>query len=1540
MKGDRAMNSSESSWKRAARLALSAAMLAGGTQDALGAVFERTESGSFFWSDRWSPNGIPGPDDTIRLTGGARYERDLIATTHVINRGTAGYDVTEGRDVTNAALVADRDYHLVLGPGSRTTYTSGPGISIDPVTYTLTDPLSVHVYDGGGVTISGGGAMVTGGDIRVENAGKFRLYGSGTELTIGDDLLVRGSTGFDPSLPFHNTTSTARFFADSGSSFTVDNVTIGFDSEPALLAMRGGDGVVRGALHVGDDGPGSLSIENGSRLTAAVAFLPSASGGGSAAARISDGELAVGGGLGVGQVGEATIEIGPSGRISAGSGIIGGGATLRVRRTASSRAVPTLDVSGSLTITSAATLSIEISDARPGDVFEVIRAGSVHGAFGQVTVSGVSLPYTIDTSKGVRIIVPGTPPPGTGACCLTGGCEGGVTSQACSDRGGTYRGDGSTCDECPSPPETGACCFDGVCEELTLVECRSVGGALFRGYGTSCADAGVCTREPGACCLPNGGCQDDVDPHVCQSDLGGVFKGERVACAQVENCVDEHFGACCLGSGCQDRWERQCRSLGGTFGGGGRSCAEFPSICSGGIGACCFGADVCQDNVTRAECVGLGGVYRGDTSWCDRVACYETDLTMLGEGLALYAPAAQFPWGWIDRGTAGVLEPHHGYQWGLAGDRFLGGEPYAPWTDRFGEPVSVRAEGGFLSWYVLLNDEIRFSHDAYFRGSFGLAGDRPVIGRFFADGFDRAAVLRGASELHIDGDRNLVWSAGADPMWQLSVAPLAPSDEVLAGHIVGSALDDLVVWREAGALGWFQVHENISGGLRSQISAHIQFGLAGDIPVIGDVNGDGRDDVLVYRPSVSKLYVNLWEAEDPWPGLADGDVDYEVDYGGVTGGAVWDVGAYAFDFDGPQTAFAERNGGCPDVELLFVDADAIGARDGSSWDHAFTDLQDALDAARDSCARSVEIWVAEGRYRPDRGTGDRSRSFDLPNGVRLYGGFAGVESARDERDPVSNETVLSGDLAGNEDGTFEGRRENSYSIIRAIGVDRSGVIDGFTISDSYDNQSDLRGGGIEMTDSSLLVRDVTFADNWAGSRGGAVSIVGGSPVFERCVFLRNATTSGGWGGAVSVHGAGLLLSRCEFHDGLSLRGGAIAIERDSDVTLSETVFVGNTAYDDGGAIACFDSMLAASLCVFAGNEAQSKRAGAVYLGRSVAYLTGSRFVDNVAPQGGAIWAGQTAIEAEALVLESNHATGEFGMAGDGGGFYAKDGSDLTLLRSTLRGNLADRGGAVATLRAHATIVASALTGNFAASRGGAAQANDSTGGVTLVSCLIESNAAPEAAATSVADGGAMELVHCTVAHNLPDLGAAAIDATGGSTAVRGSIVWANTVEPTTQDPAAQLGGTAAVVNSIVDSGIDAGTTGSGPLFRSGDAGDYELAEGSAAIDAGAASALGAWSGTDVLGNPRVVDAESYGPDLVDLGAFEAPAGIGVGDSSSASCAGDIDGDGITSLADFSIFASNFGSTVSPGAGGDMDGDGQVTLSDFSIFASDFGCTED
>jgi GH25 family lysozyme M1 (1,4-beta-N-acetylmuramidase) len=68
-----------------------------------------------------------------------------------------------------------------------------------------------------------------------------------------------------------------------------------------------------------------------------------------------------------------------------------------------------------------------------------------------------------------------------------------------------------------------------------------------------------------------------------------------------------------------------------------------------------------------------------------------------------------------------------------------------------------------------------------------------------------------------------------------------PGDVPLVGDYNGDGRDDFVIWRPTTGTWW--VAYSSGGGTK------IQWGLPGDVPLTGNVGGDGRDDFVVWRPS-------------------------------------------------------------------------------------------------------------------------------------------------------------------------------------------------------------------------------------------------------------------------------------------------------------------------------------------------------------------------------------------------------------------------------------------------------------------------------------------------------------------------------------------------------------------------------------------------------------------------------------------------------------------------------------------------------------------
>lgn len=196
--------------------------------------------------------------------------------------------------------------------------------------------------------------------------------------------------------------------------------------------------------------------------------------------------------------------------------------------------------------------------------------------------------------------------------------------------------------------------------------------------------------------------------------------------------------------------------------------------------------------------------------------------------------------------------------------------------------------------------------------------------------------------------------------------------------------------------------------------------------------------------------------------------------------------------------------------VIYVNPGAAGSNDGTSWADAFTSLSDALSSA----VSGDEIWVVQGTYKPEvavdvnqDGVPDpREVTFQIPNGVMLFGGFTGTENEKSERDWTSNLTILSGDIDNNDvltgglvndvDDIFG---SNAYHVLYTVNVDANTGIDGLIINagsaaptspiDIFDKN--LRGGGwfsdlaAPEFASSPTIRNSKFQANYSSSEGGA-----------------------------------------------------------------------------------------------------------------------------------------------------------------------------------------------------------------------------------------------------------------------------------------------------------------------------------------------------------------------------------------------------------------------------------------------------------------------
>lgn|GEM_PF-1992286 len=260
-----------------------------------------------------------------------------------------------------------------------------------------------------------------------------------------------------------------------------------------------------------------------------------------------------------------------------------------------------------------------------------------------------------------------------------------------------------------------------------------------------------------------------------------------------------------------------------------------------------------------------------------------------------------------------------------------------------------------------------------------------------------------------------------------------------------------------------------------------------------------------------------------------------------------------------------------ETRIVYVDASRPTNGDGSSWQQAFRDLQDAFDSINDLPIGSVrekdvEFRIAKGTYRPAEtrqyAFAPRAPALTSAASLTIAGGYGGVSSPTpDARDFVATPTILTADVLGNDQPGFQGREDNcSHALCSGLTVDTPSRrtsylfrVSGLTLEGATPDLNG-RGGGfvaaLNHREQNLITQFVTLEDclirdNAGGANSGGVTTSGWSPgqsaYFNiiRCNFERNAST---W------------------------RGGAVSIPRDFFVGVVDSSFVDNEATHAGGAM--------------------------------------------------------------------------------------------------------------------------------------------------------------------------------------------------------------------------------------------------------------------------------------------------------------------------------------------------------------------------------------
>jgi hypothetical protein len=388
------------------------------------------------------------------------------------------------------------------------------------------------------------------------------------------------------------------------------------------------------------------------------------------------------------------------------------------------------------------------------------------------------------------------------------------------------------------------------------------------------------------------------------------------------------------------------------------------------------------------------------------------------------------------------------------------------------------------------------------------------------------------------------------------------------------------------------------------------------------------------------------------------------------------------------------------VHIIYVDDDATGANDGTSWENAYVYLQDALVDANDS-DKPVEIRVAQGIYKPDQGagqtSGDREASFHLVSGTIISGGYAGLNPTDPNIDPNTRnielyKTILSGDLNGDDAEVQDAqsllenisREDNSYHVLIPFypGPNAIVVIDSLYINGGNANGEDINhyGGGILWYGANLDILNCTFKDNTSNQEGGAIynSRLGVLNI-TNCKFICNASEDGG---AVSSPDH-IILTDCRFTKNYAVSdGGAVDAGYGAPVLIN-CIFEYNSSYRGGGMHNVCDPThtnctFTLINCKFIGNYAEGFGGGFYNLNvgppdhNTSQLIDSCTFKDNHAGiYGGGIYNAPSSRPSIKNCLLVNNSSSSWG-----GALHFWN-SDAEIINCTIGNNTAARGGAIA-----------------------------------------------------------------------------------------------------------------------------------------------------------------------------------------------------------------------------------------------------------------------
>lgn len=229
--------------------------------------------------------------------------------------------------------------------------------------------------------------------------------------------------------------------------------------------------------------------------------------------------------------------------------------------------------------------------------------------------------------------------------------------------------------------------------------------------------------------------------------------------------------------------------------------------------------------------------------------------------------------------------------------------------------------------------------------------------------------------------------------------------------------------------------------------------------------------------------------------------------------------------------------------VYFVGINGNDALPGTSWANAKRTVAAAIGIA----TGGDEVWVARGSY-PEHVT--------LKPNLALYGGFAGSETARDQRNWTANVSMLWG--------------TTNQAVVTITNAGPATRVDGFTIGGG----NGIHGGGIATSGAGPVIANNVIRNNTTDGVGAGLSLWGfyllsGTeawfPVVTNNIILGNQSNNDeGDGGGIGIVGSSPVIAWNYIARNTAARnGGAIACWRHSFPVIANNIILANSAtYDE------------------------------------------------------------------------------------------------------------------------------------------------------------------------------------------------------------------------------------------------------------------------------------------------------------------------------------------------------------------------------------------